>query len=82
MRTAEIKQKLHEYIESAEDKKLKAIYTLLETDIAHEFTFTDEQKKELDKRYDDYMNGVGEIYTWEETVAMARQALADRKNKK
>jgi putative addiction module component (TIGR02574 family) len=82
MRTTQIRQQLHEYIDTAEDKKLKAIYTLVENDIADEFELTAEQKKELDRRYDDYMNGVGETYTWEETVAMARQALADRKNKK
>ncbi|MDP9048784.1 MAG: addiction module protein [Bacteroidota bacterium] len=82
MRTTQIKQQLHDYIDSAGDKKLKAIYTLLEGDINEEFTLTAEQKKELDRRHDDYMNGVGETYTWEETVAMARQALADRKAKK
>jgi len=82
MRTAQIRQQLHEYIETAEDKKLKAIYTLVENDIADEFELTAEQKKELDRRYDDYMNGVGETYTWEETVAMAEQALAERKNNK
>jgi hypothetical protein len=81
MRTTQIRQQLHDYIDSAEDKKLKAIYTLLEDDITDEFTLTAEQKKELDRRYD-YMNGVGETYTWEETIAMARQALADRKTKK
>jgi hypothetical protein len=79
MRTAEIKQKLHEYIDSAEDKKLKAIYTLLENDVADEFMFTAEQEKELDRRYDNYIDGIGETYTWEETVAMTEKALADRK---
>ena len=81
MRTAQIRQQLHEYIESAEDKKLKAIYTLVENDINEEFTFTDEQKKELDKRHEDYVNGIGRNYTLEETVEMARQELAKTKNK-
>jgi hypothetical protein len=80
MRTTQIRQQLHDYIDSAEDKKLKALYTLLEGDINDEFNLTVEQKKELDRRYDDYMNGVGETYTWEETVAMAEQALAKRKS--
>jgi len=82
MRTNQIRQQLHEYIDSAEDKKLKAIYTLVENDINDEFTFSDEQKRELDKRYNEYINGIGENDTWEETVAMARQALADRKTLK
>ncbi|MDR3693092.1 addiction module protein [Mucilaginibacter sp.] len=82
MRTTQIKQQLHDYIDSAEDKKLKAIYTLVEDDISEGYQFSDEQKKELDRRYDDYVNGIGKTYTWEETVAMARQALADRKPQK
>ena len=82
MRTTQIRQQLHDYIDSAEDKKLKAIYTLIESDIHEESSLTDEQKKELDRRYEDYENGIGETYTWDETVAMARQALADRKSKK
>jgi hypothetical protein len=81
MRTTQIRQQLHDYIESAEDKKLKALYTLLENDITDGFTLTAAQKKELDRRYDDYMNGVGETYTREETVAMTEKALAQRKFK-
>ena len=82
MRTTQIKQQLHDYIDSAEDKKLKAIYALLEDDISESYQLTEDQKQELDRRYDDYMSGIGKTYTWDETVAMARQALADRKNKK
>lgn len=79
MRTNQIRQQLHEYIESAEDKKLKAIYTLVENDINEEFMFSDEQKKELDRRYDNYQNGIGKTYTWEEAVAITDKALAGRK---
>ena len=79
MCTAEIKQKLHYYIDSTEDKKLKAIYTLLENDLADEFSLTKEQEKELDRRYDDYQKGIGKTYTWEEAVAITDKALADRK---
>jgi len=79
MSIAEIKQQLHEYIDSAEDKKLKAIYTLLEDDITDDYQFSEDQKKELDRRYNNYQNGVGKTYTWDETLAITDKALADRR---
>jgi len=79
MRTTQIKQQLHDYIDSAEDKKLKAIYTLVEDDLTDEFALIAEQKKELDRRYDNYQNGIGKTYTWEEAVAITDKALADMK---
>ena len=82
MSTAQIRQRLHEIIDTAEDKKLKAIYTLLEDDYQEEYELSAEQKRELDRRLHDHENGIGRTYTWEETVAMAEQALADRKSQK
>jgi len=79
MSIAEIKQQLHDYIDTAEDKKLKAIYTLLEDDISEDYQFSEDQKKELDRRYNNYQNGIGKTYTWEETLAITDKALADRK---
>jgi len=47
MTTTQTKQKLHQYIDTAEDKKLKAIYTLLENDIEEIYMLSDEQKEML-----------------------------------
>lgn len=33
MRTTQIRQQLHDYIDSAEDKMIRALYTLLEAEI-------------------------------------------------
>ncbi len=82
MSTAQIRQRLHEIIDAAEDKKLKAIYTLLENDSMAEYSLSAAQKKELDRRFDNLQKGISKTYTWEDTVAMAEQALADRKNSK
>lgn len=82
MSTAEIRQQLHDYIDSAEKKKLEAIYTLLENDLPDNVGLTDVQKEELDRRYADHTNGIGRTYTWDETVAMTRQAAIERKSNK
>ena len=53
-----IRQKLANYIQVANDKKVKAVYALLEDDIEQEeLEYTDEFKAELDKRYAYYKNG-------------------------
>ena len=80
MRTTQIKQQLHNYIDSAEDKKLKAIYTLLEDDITEGYQFSEDQKQELDRRYNDHQNGIGKSYDRDEIDAIIDKALADRKN--
>ena len=81
MRTAQIRQQLHDYINIAEDKKLKAIFTMLENEISDEHQLSPAQKQELDKIYSDHQNGIGRTYTWDETLAIAEQALIDRKGK-
>jgi hypothetical protein len=82
MSSAQIRQRLHDYIDIAEDKKLKAIYTLLRDDIDDGYKLTEEQKAELDRRSFEYQNCIGRNYSWEETVAMAKKAVKDRKNNK
>lgn len=55
MKTTTIRQRLHLFIETAEERKLKAIYTLFEDDITQdEGEYTPEFKAELDSRYGQY----------------------------
>ena len=69
MTTSAIKLKLHNYIENAEQKKLKAIYTMLESEIETSTSLlTSTQKKELDFRLDEYMKGKSKSYSWDEVV--------------
>lgn len=82
MRTTQIRKQLHDYIDAAENKKLKAIYTLLEDDISEGHNLTDAQKQELDQRFNDHKNGMGRTYTLDETIEMAKQSLINNGVKK
>jgi putative addiction module component (TIGR02574 family) len=58
MNTTSIRQRLHSYLETANDKKIKAIYTMVEDEIEKTgVEYTDELKEELDRRYAAYENG-------------------------
>lgn len=81
MNTAAIRQKLHNYLEVAEDKKIKAIYTMMEEEIKESAVeYTDEFKAELDKRYADYKSGKAKMVTAEESHKRIQKILkASRK---
>ncbi len=58
MTTLTIRKKLANYLEVADDKKVKAMYALLENDIDEtELEYSDELKKSLDESYSHYKNG-------------------------
>ena len=58
MSTSAIRQKLHSYLEVANDKKIKAIYTMVEDEIEKPVVeYTGDFKKELDRRYAYYKSG-------------------------
>jgi hypothetical protein len=71
MTTAAIRQKLYDYIRVAEEKKIKAIYTMLEKEIEQEFDCWNDGDfiEELDRRSDDYKNGKIVGVPWEEAKA-------------
>ncbi len=58
MTAKEMREKFHRFIETVEDKRLKAIFNLFENEIVEqEWDYTDEFKKELDLRYNHFING-------------------------
>lgn len=58
MNTATIRQHLHNYLDIADDKKLKALYVMVEDDLLNtETVYTQELKDELDRRVNNYLSG-------------------------
>jgi hypothetical protein len=68
MNTTTIRQKLHEYIKIADDKKVKAIYTIVESDINEMNEWWNDESfiAELDKRSSDLKSGKDKGITWDE----------------
>ena len=72
MTTAVIRQKLSTYIQIADDKKLKAVYTLLEDDMQDgERISISQYNKEIDASMDEVKRG--EVYSHEEVVEMSKK---------
>ncbi len=82
MNTEAIRKQLHTYLEVADDKKVKAIYALMETDIKQAgLNYTDEVKQELDKRYADYKSGKAKTISAAESKRRIEKLLKSGRNK-
>lgn len=75
MTIATIRQRLISYLEDADDKKIKAIYTLLEEDINNgAFTLSDEQLQILEKERELYLSGKAKSYNRAEAMQLIRKS--------
>ena len=73
MEQASIKEKLHHYIDVADEKKLQAIYTILEDEIEGEYFYTQDEIKMFYDRRQKHLNGESKSYTVAETLNLVRQ---------
>ena len=71
MKSTELKQEVHGYIEQADHKVLQAIKTLVKPGIDR-VQLSREQKKELDKRKKSHLAGTSKSYTWEQAEKMLK----------
>ena len=75
MTVTAIRQRLIDYLEDADDKKIKAIYILLEDDIEQgQFTLSNEQIAIVEKEKDQYLKGLSKSYSREEAIKIIAQA--------
>ena len=72
MGSAAIRKKLHDYIDSADEAKLKAMYIVLQTDIEQNQGYSDALISKLHKRRDNHLKGLSKSYSVTETLAYAR----------
>ena len=77
MEPVSIKQKLHHYIDVADEKKLQAIYTILEDEIEGEYFYTQDEVKAFYDRREKHLNGESKSYSVDEAHDLIRK---NRKN--
>jgi hypothetical protein len=67
-----IKEKLHNYLENGDPKKVKAFYAMIEDEITEGESLTDDFVKELDKRVYEMENNLVKTYSLDEMISEAR----------
>ena len=67
MQTLDIRKKLHQFIDTIEDKKAAAIYTLFEEEMDTNALRNRLVKAERNK----HINGEGDSFSWDEVKQMA-----------
>jgi ABC-type sulfate transport system substrate-binding protein len=78
MTTQAIRERLHEYIRFADDKKLEAIYTMVEDDIAEELALWENEAflQEMKSRVDDFESGKIQGISWQDVKEKAKSIKA------
>ena len=72
MTQVQLRSKLHRFIDSADEKKLHAIYKIVNNEMENKSLMSDEQKAELDLRLNEYIEGKGKNYTLNMAVKRIR----------
>jgi len=83
MTTTAIRQKLHHYIETAQDKKVKAIFAIVEDDIEETYDHWNDDAfvAELKRRESSYLEGTAKTYSLEQMMKKANHAIRKAKSK-
>ncbi|MCC7524928.1 MAG: hypothetical protein IT250_08905 [Chitinophagaceae bacterium] len=78
-----VREKLYDFIRVADEKKLRAIYTMLEAEITEELDWWNNKAfvKELDNRYSSWQTGKSKEFTLSEIAASIEQMKSKRTTK-
>jgi putative addiction module component (TIGR02574 family) len=77
MTTAAKREKLHHFIDTADDKQVKSIYSIFEDQIAPKYDHWEDEEflNEIDQRIQDYESGKDKGLSWDEVKTKARNEL-------
>ena len=67
MTNAALRQQLHRYIDTTDDKKIEALYTIHQVDKDKKYSYSDEELQMLHERAENYLHGESKAYTVEES---------------
>ncbi len=73
MAAVQIRETLHEYINTADEKKLEAIYTVLMDSLPSDYEYGPDELAKIYERRDKYKNGEEQLLTTEELINYVRQ---------
>lgn len=73
MSSQELKARIIDCIETADDSILEAIYTLLNANVPTAYKLTDEQVRIVEEERSNYLAGKGETHDWEDVKARITQ---------
>ena len=73
MESASLRERLHEYIDKADERKLSAIYVLIEDELEEKPVYTKETILMLHERRNNNLNGISKSYTSQESIELIRE---------
>lgn len=74
METIQKRQKLHEYIDIADDEKVNALFTILESDNENSYHYSAEEINMFYERRERYLKGEGKSFSVEEAFDQIRKS--------
>ena len=72
MESASLRDRLHEYIDKADERKLSAIYVLIENELDEEPIYNKETILMMHERRNSHLNGISKSYTPQESIELIR----------
>lgn len=80
MTIATKREKLHDFINDADDKKVEAIYSLIENEIEEPYDHWEDEEflAEIKKRLDEFESGKVKGISWDQVKLNTRKKMAAR----